>query len=129
MKFMIWIASAPMTTWPHTGGLAEFAHAYPGYALAHPRRYELIVRVAPERERPPREATLRMVEPLLEFATRLDPGRPLPTTQAVLSYLHGAVSIQLGGHTRECIDPDEAFELGLRALERGLARPSLAGIS
>lgn len=61
--------------------------------------------------------------------TAPDRERPIPTTLAVLSYLHGAVSIQQGGHTRECIDPDEAFELGLRALERGLARPSLEGIT
>jgi AcrR family transcriptional regulator len=108
---------------PCSGDLAEFARAYRGYALAHPRRYEAIFRAAPERERPPRETTLRTAEPLLELATRLDPVRPLPTARAVLSYLHGAVSIQLAGHTREGIDPDEAFDLGLRALERGLAHP------
>jgi hypothetical protein len=45
----------------------------------------------------------------------------LPTAHAIWSYLHGAATLRLAASPANGLDTEEAFELGLRALERGLA--------
>jgi AcrR family transcriptional regulator len=88
--------------------LVAMARAYWAHALRYPRRYEVISHHPPD------------IEPFLGVATRLAPAQPLATAHAIWSYLHGAATLRLAAPAASGLDADEAFELGLRALERGL---------
>ncbi len=99
---------------------AELGRAYWDYARRHPHRYEAIVREAVGAGRAPDEARAQATEPLLALATRLNPHRPLPTARALWSYLHGAVDLRLHAPTRDDLDIEEAFALGLTSFVRGL---------
>ena len=91
--------------------LVGMARAYWAYVLRYPRRYEVIF------HRPPDS------EPLLAWAANIAPARPLPTAHAIWSYLHGAATLRLATPAADGPDAEEAFELGLLALERGLHGP------
>jgi len=96
------------------------ARAYWRYATGHPRRYEVIAHHALEATGAARGGPPATVEPLLALAARLDPARPLPTARAIWSYLHGAASLCAAAPGRDGFGVEEAFELGLAALARGL---------
>lgn len=100
--------------------VAGLGTAYLAYALRHPHRFEVMFRLAPEAERAPLAIRRQAAEPLLAVAARLNPGRPLPAARVLWSYLHGAATLRLADWTRAGLDLDDAFTLGLAALERGL---------
>jgi AcrR family transcriptional regulator len=103
---------------------ADLAHAYRDWALAHPRRYAVLFRDAPEAERAGEVDRLRAAEPLLEAVRGLSPEPPLAAARALWAYLHGSVALELQfeGQTRPGLDAEEAFEAGLQALLAGFAR-------
>ena len=100
--------------------LAGLGHAYWAYALRFPRRYDLLVRRTPGADTGA-GASPPALEPLRAFAGRLNPARPQPTARAIWSDLHGAVALRLAWASPDGLDPQEAFDVGLDALERGLA--------
>ncbi len=101
--------------------LVGMAHACWDYALRCPNRYATIVYRAPEAEQPPAAVKFQVSEPLNKLAVRVSPDRPLVAARVLWSYVHGAVSLRLLWPTREGLDPEEAFDAGLAALDAWLA--------
>jgi AcrR family transcriptional regulator len=102
--------------------LRGMARAYWNYGIRFPNRYEVLVYRASENVQPSSNVKFQVTEPLHELTRRLVPERSLMAARVLWSYLHGAVSLRLAWPTRDGLDPEGAFEVGISAFEEWLSQ-------
>jgi AcrR family transcriptional regulator len=104
------VAAAPGKS--PAGDLAEMARAYRAFARRFPRLYPLLFASGADVD-----ARAAAVEPVLaRLSALVAPKRVLPAARLLTAFLHGFVSMELGGAFRLGGSVDEAFAFGLETI-------------
>src|SRR5262245_12983499 len=103
-------------------GLRKVAAAFRGFALGHPKAYELIFMSLPPGSGPPAEPNARAVDPAAARAGRLvGPDQALEAARLITAFAHGFVSMELSGAFRLGGNLDTAYRYGVDVLVAALA--------
>jgi AcrR family transcriptional regulator len=107
------------------------AHAYRGYARAHPGRYAATQRAPSDADDELRAAAGRAVDVVLAILRGygIEGDDAIHAARAVRSALHGFVALEAGGGFGIPVDLDESFDRMVAALARGLSDSGRAGAS
>jgi len=101
--------------------LAGLAHAYRAYARRSPRAAAMLFMDLGPGTHAPLEAAARAARPVVDVAADLvGPDAALPAARVLTSFVHGFTSMELAGAFRLGGSVDDAFELGVTTLARGL---------
>lgn len=113
--------------------LVALAHAYRANALAHPSAFAVMFQRAIPEFTPPR-ASVREAAQALGVLTRvversiaegsIPGGDPEEIARALWAAVHGAVTLELGGHFPDWGVPAERFELVVRVAVAGCRSPA-----
>ncbi len=103
--------------------LAAVAHAYRGYALAHPGSYEALQRAPDPRDSQASDAAARVVGVVLAVLRGygLEGDDAIHAARVIRSALHGFVALERAGGFGYPLALDESYARLIGLLDRGLA--------
>jgi len=103
--------------------LAGLAHAFRAFAKESPQGYQLVFALGPDASRPDPAALAQTSQPILRVAADLvGEGDALEAARTITAWASGFVAMELAGAFRLGGDVNRAFDYGVKALTRGLAR-------
>ncbi len=104
-----------------TKKLEATCHAYRSFAHNHPNSYKLMFSASSLHSEEAENIRVRAVLPVIEYLTSIvGPAHALPAARTFTAFLHGFISMELGGAFHLKGDVEDAFRYGVMALQAGL---------